>query len=375
MSPSFRPSRATQPAPLSFVSVSALLVALLNAPAQAQQGVTVSPFLAYPAAATSPLLGLGVGISASIIGVRASAYVPISSGSSAAATPSGAAQSRSSMWGADADALLALGRSSPGGLLTPYVFAGVSAASDTGALVPGWSYGGGLALRLAGPLQAFAESRERMSRLVLPTAYGAPTPRMEFRAGLTLHLGWMSRSGSRSGGVAIIPAGEPAGGSTSNGTAARVLPTAEHYLGVPYRYGGTSPSTGFDCSGFTQFVFARHGVRLPRTAHEQAEVGMRMPADWRVLSAGDLVMFDEGGRIGHVAIYAGNGRIIHASSSGHGVRYDDLSTQRGQWFREHMVAARRVTPDSRGLMLDLARGFADGVGIVLDGPDHAPAPR
>ena len=162
--------------------------------------------------------------------------------------------------------------------------------------------------------------------------------------------------------------------TTSSAAAARVIGTAEEYLGVPYRYGGTSPSTGFDCSGFTQFVFAKQGVRLPRTAHEQAKVGIALPSDWSAGAPGDLVMFEENIRIGHVAIYAGRNRIIHSSSSGSGVRYDDLGTKRGEWFVDHMVAARRVVPDARGLMLDLAKGFADAV-QQLDGPDHAPKPR
>ena len=375
MYPQFQSGRATHPARSSLLGASATLVALLATRAQAQQGMTLSPFVAYSTAAASPAMGLGIGMSAGIVGLRAAAYMPISGGSSpGAAISSGVTQSQGSSWGVDADALVALGGSSVGGLLTPYVFAGLATASDSGTLTPGWSYGGGLTLRLFGPVDAFAESRQRMSRLVLPTAYGAPTPRTELRAGLTLHLGWARHPRSNNGDVGIIPAGVPSGASRASGMSARVLSTAEQYIGVPYRYGGTSPVTGFDCSGFTQFVFAKHGVRLPRTAHEQAQVGMPMPADWRALSAGDLVMVEEGGRIGHVAIYAGNGQIIHSSSSGHGVRFDDLSTRRGQWFREHMVAARRVTPDARGLMLDLARGFADGVGLRLDGPDHAPVP-
>jgi cell wall-associated NlpC family hydrolase len=152
-----------------------------------------------------------------------------------------------------------------------------------------------------------------------------------------------------------------------------LIGTAEEYIGVPYRYGGTSPNSGFDCSGFTQYVFAKQGVHLPRTSYQQAEVGQSISPDWNAVAPGDLVMFEENGRIGHVAIYAGRNRIIHSSSSGGGVRYDDLSTKRGQWFVDHMVAARRVTPDSRGVLLDLSRGFAE-LGVQLDMPDHAPKP-
>jgi cell wall-associated NlpC family hydrolase len=157
--------------------------------------------------------------------------------------------------------------------------------------------------------------------------------------------------------------------------ASRLLGTADEYVGVPYRSGGTSPSLGFDGSGFTQFVFGRQGVRLPGTAHEQAQIGERLTNDWSAVAPGDLVLFEEGGRIEHVAIYAGNNRIIHSSASGGGVRYDDLGTPRGEWFVDHMVAARRVgpmAPDARTLMLDLAKTTAAEQG---DAPDHAPKPR
>jgi len=165
-------------------------------------------------------------------------------------------------------------------------------------------------------------------------------------------------------------------GATRTTSASRVLPTAERYLGIPYRWGGTSPRTGFDCSGFVQFVFAKHGTQLPRTSREMASSGQRVRPQWSALEPGDLVLFAEPGeRISHVAIYAGRGRIIHASSSGRRVRYDALDSKRGRWFSRRMVAARRVTPRGAALVSDLlAQHTIDAVvpRLPLDPPDHAP---
>ena len=169
----------------------------------------------------------------------------------------------------------------------------------------------------------------------------------------------------------------PAPGAPAGGTAARVLPTAERYLGVPYRWGGTSPRTGFDCSGFVQYVFAKHGTRLPRTSRQQASAGQRLRPSWSALRAGDLVMFARPGeRISHVAIYAGRRRIIHATGSGKRVRYDALDTPRGKWFARHLVAARRVSPRGPALVRELLGDELLGLapGVALDPPDAAPAP-
>jgi peptidoglycan DL-endopeptidase CwlO len=145
----------------------------------------------------------------------------------------------------------------------------------------------------------------------------------------------------------VIQAGRPV--PTTTRTAAAVIPTAERYIGVRYTWGGTSPTTGFDCSGYTQYVFAKHGVRLPRTSRAQASAGDRL-IDYKALRPGDLIMFAEDGKpISHVAIFAGRDRILHSSKSGAGVRYDDLSSNRGTWFRNHMVVARRVGTAGQGL--------------------------
>jgi peptidoglycan DL-endopeptidase CwlO len=121
-----------------------------------------------------------------------------------------------------------------------------------------------------------------------------------------------------------------------------VLRTASRYLGARYRFGGTKPGA-FDCSGFVRYVFARVGIDLPRTASEQAEMGTPIVVGPDSLRVGDLLFFRTArGRASHVAIYAGDGRIIHASAGSHRVRYDDLMSPRGHWFIEHLSAVRRV---------------------------------
>jgi cell wall-associated NlpC family hydrolase len=119
-----------------------------------------------------------------------------------------------------------------------------------------------------------------------------------------------------------------------------------------------------------RFIFSKFGVTLPRTARDQARVGDRVRADWNTLQPGDLVMFQDDGGINHVAIYAGHARIIHSSETGGGVRIDDLTSERGRWFAQRLVGARRVRPDARGAIRDLARGFPDNGSY--DTPDHAP---
>jgi cell wall-associated NlpC family hydrolase len=124
--------------------------------------------------------------------------------------------------------------------------------------------------------------------------------------------------------------------------AEHVLRFGSAYIGVPYVWGGNTPREGFDCSGFTKYVFAQSGIALPRTSREQVHAGYAVAPDFRALRPGDLMMFAEPGQaISHVAIYAGNGRILHSSSSNGGVGYTDLNAG-GEWFYRYFVAARRV---------------------------------
>ena len=87
---------------------------------------------------------------------------------------------------------------------------------------------------------------------------------------------------------------------------------AERYLGVRYVWGGESP-TGFDCSGLVQFAYNAIGISIPRTTYEQYRIGEPVSRD--ELEPGDLLFFDH---VGHVGMYVGGGRFIHAPHTGHG---------------------------------------------------------
>lgn len=122
----------------------------------------------------------------------------------------------------------------------------------------------------------------------------------------------------------------------ASGNGSSIVATAKQYLGYKYTYGGSSPSTGFDCSGFTSYVFKQHGISLNRTAAAQYSNGVAVSR--ANLQPGDLVMFGKSG-INHVAIYIGGGQIIHASTPSTGVRIDSLSTG---YYNNNYVGARRV---------------------------------
>jgi len=160
------------------------------------------------------------------------------------------------------------------------------------------------------------------------------------------------------------------GTGAGRAAAASVLATADAYVGTKYVWGGETPR-GFDCSGFVQYVFREHGVELPRTSRQQAQVGRAVPRGLAALEAGDLMFFAANGvRIDHIAIYAGGNEIIHSSSSGGGVGYDQFSTKRGRWFVSHHVATRRVLADGRSLVDPLSAALHAFVGD--DPPDLAP---
>jgi peptidoglycan DL-endopeptidase CwlO len=113
-----------------------------------------------------------------------------------------------------------------------------------------------------------------------------------------------------------------------------VVGIAMQYLGVPYRWGGADPS-GFDCSGFSMYVYAKLGVSLPH--HAASQYGMGVPVDRGALQAGDLVFFNG---LGHMGIYVGGDQFIHAPHSGDVVKISSLNDS---WYARTWVGARRIT--------------------------------
>jgi len=114
---------------------------------------------------------------------------------------------------------------------------------------------------------------------------------------------------------------------------------AKSLIGTPYHYGGNSPSTGFDCSGFVRHVFHHsRGMELPRTSQAISHAGMRVKANQ--LQPGDLVFYStQGTPYSHVGIYLGDARFIHAPSNGKRVEIVDMSLD---YWREHYNGARRI---------------------------------
>lgn len=116
-----------------------------------------------------------------------------------------------------------------------------------------------------------------------------------------------------------------------------IVKTARRYVGVPYRWGGESPRTGFDCSGYTMVVYRLNGLNLPRSSRLQWTAGKKIGR--RQLRMGDLVFFATtgGGRVSHVGIYAGEDKFLHAPRRGSRIKASSLSSR---YFRTRYVGAR-----------------------------------
>lgn len=110
---------------------------------------------------------------------------------------------------------------------------------------------------------------------------------------------------------------------------------AKQFIGNPYKWGGTSLTNGADCSGFVQSVFKNFGISLPRTSSSQSAVGTTISSS--DLVAGDLIFYGQSGRINHVAIYMGNGQVVHASTASTGIKVSNA------FYRQPSVI-KRILP-------------------------------
>jgi cell wall-associated NlpC family hydrolase len=139
---------------------------------------------------------------------------------------------------------------------------------------------------------------------------------------ISQHASWVSRFfvvGLILLGVTGCAANRPAADDLGQ----RAADVALSQLGTPYRYGGASPA-GFDCSGLVHYSYTRVGKRIPRTTAGQW--GALPPVSRRELRTGDLLFFSIDGKMSHVGLYVGDGRFVHAPSSGRSVTLETLET-------------------------------------------------
>ena len=130
----------------------------------------------------------------------------------------------------------------------------------------------------------------------------------------------------------VAPAARAQGSSSE-----KAASVALKMVGKPYRYGGSAPSHGFDCSGLVQFSYRQAGIAVPRSTEQQLRVSRAVARS--AVRRGDLLFFDqEGKKKSHVGIYLGDGRFVHAPSSGKQVRVDYLDSR---YWKTHLADVRR----------------------------------
>lgn len=153
-------------------------------------------------------------------------------------------------------------------------------------------------------------------------------------AGISNATGSGSGGGSgAAGGSSGSDSGQSSNVATSGGDS-NIVNTAKKYLGVPYVWGGETPS-GFDCSGFVQYVYKQHGISISRTTYDQVKQGVHV--DKNNLQPGDLIFFNNAN---HVGMYVGDGQFIHAPSTGDVIKISSLSSN---YYTQNYYEARRYT--------------------------------
>lgn len=117
----------------------------------------------------------------------------------------------------------------------------------------------------------------------------------------------------------------------------QIAEIARQQLGIRYRYGGSSPEQGFDCSGLVYFTHSQLGIRVPRVSRDQYRAATRLAL--AQAQPGDLLFFSDQARLSHVGIYVGDGRFIHAPAKGRAVEIGSLETP---YYRRYFAGAGRL---------------------------------
>lgn len=207
------------------------------------------------------------------------------------------------------------------------------------------------ALALLGTIGVFspasAQVKAPAKSKMKPAVQADPTDRMADQ----LNAKWQQDNAAFSGFNQAPSAAIQASHAVPSGTSApspgatnewgdRLVSRAMNYLGTPYRYGGTSPKTGFDCSGFVYYLYgAVFGQRIPRMPHDMVREGT--PVARSDLKRGDLVLFGHRGTFTHIGIYAGNNQFVHATQRGSPVMVTNLDAD---YFRTRYMMAVRLSP-------------------------------
>lgn len=158
-----------------------------------------------------------------------------------------------------------------------------------------------------------------------------------FPAWLSLQLSPLLLIAALAGCAGSPQRAEAPAARASDETARNAVAFAREMIGKPYRYAGDTPA-GFDCSGLVRYSYSRAGIGMPRATPAQRKSTKLISV--RSLRPGDLLFFDqEGKKASHVGIYLGDGRFVHAPSTGGRVRTDSLGAE---YWKKHFVEARRV---------------------------------
>jgi cell wall-associated NlpC family hydrolase len=180
--------------------------------------------------------------------------------------------------------------------------------------------------KLAAERRLYGSVRSELSQMI------AQQQALQLAAARRARLAAQTQTAEPFSGVGI---GDPTAGPVPGERYSSVVPIAMQYLGVPYVWGGASPS-GFDCSGLVMYVYAQVGVSLPHYTVAQWDYPNAVSVSRDQLEPGDLVFF---AGLGHVGIYVGNGQFIHAPHTGDVVRIDSLSEG---WYASEYDGAKRI---------------------------------